>query len=103
MPRRRCLGGCGRYITEGSRCGRCSVKTEYGRKEYKENRKAIIEAHIANFGYVCPGFERDAHEAHPTKNPLTIDHIKPLARGGTAEVVNLQVLCRICNGLKSDR
>lgn len=28
---------------------------------------------------------------------LQIDHIQPLARGGTAHLRNLQVLCRTCN------
>lgn len=31
---------------------------------------------------------------------LTIDHIKPLARGGTNDIGNLQTLCRPCNSAK---
>jgi len=33
---------------------------------------------------------------------LTLDHIVPLARGGTNAVTNLRVLCRSCNGRKQD-
>ena len=34
---------------------------------------------------------------------LTIDHVVPLARGGTNEPENLQLLCSECNQLKGDR
>ena len=34
---------------------------------------------------------------------LTLDHIKPLARGGTSDDDNLQLLCRSCNSRKGDR
>ncbi|MFI6609293.1 HNH endonuclease [Streptomyces sp. NPDC050507] len=35
-------------------------------------------------------------------NPLTGDHIVPLARGGTNVLSNVQVLCRSCNSSKQD-
>lgn len=31
---------------------------------------------------------------------LTIDHIKPVAAGGTDDITNLQTLCRRCNAIK---
>jgi len=34
---------------------------------------------------------------------LEIDHIHPESKGGTAEVSNLQLLCRKCNRTKGDR
>lgn len=36
-------------------------------------------------------------------NMLRIDHIKPLAKGGTNDEVNLWLLCETCNGAKSDK
>jgi hypothetical protein len=36
-------------------------------------------------------------------NDLTIDHILPISRGGTADPENLQTLCRPCNRAKGVR
>ena len=33
---------------------------------------------------------------------MTVDHVKPLADGGTNRTTNLQLLCYACNGLKGD-
>ena len=34
---------------------------------------------------------------------LEIDHIKPLAKGGSDELENKQALCQVCNNKKSDK
>ncbi len=38
-----------------------------------------------------------------TKRRLVVDHIYPVAKGGTAELANLQTLCVACNQGKRDR
>lgn len=59
-------------------------------------------------------FERDGYRCHicgdrtnpkarvPERNAPTIDHIIPLAKGGTHEPVNVATACFHCNCLKSD-
>ena len=48
-------------------------------------------------------YERDPHYCNycGSKKHLEIDHVKPLARGGTHELSNLQILCRKCNRKKA--
>jgi 5-methylcytosine-specific restriction endonuclease McrA len=47
--------------------------------------------------------------AHPycagcgATSDLTVDHVVPIARGGTPTPENLQVLCRSCNSAKGAR
>ena len=46
---------------------------------------------------ICRGCNR----RFPARN-LTVDHILPLARGGTERLSNLQLLCGTCNSVKGD-
>lgn len=41
--------------------------------------------------------------AGPSERRLEIDHVVPVAKGGTAELANLQTLCDLCNAGKSHR
>lgn len=38
-----------------------------------------------------------------SKENIQIDHIKPVSKGGTNHIDNLQPLCRACNARKSDK
>jgi 5-methylcytosine-specific restriction endonuclease McrA len=44
-------------------------------------------------------FDRDEHKCRycGSTNNLEIDHIYPLARGGSNDLDNLQILCKSCN------
>ena len=69
----------------------------------RTRNRQLIETWVLAHGYVCPGYRRPAHKAHPRWNPLTIDHITARRRGGKDVLSNLRVLCRKCNSSKRDR
>lgn len=53
-------------------------------------------------------FKRDRHQCQacgkkPPEVKLQVDHIIPLAKGGTNDISNLQTLCQGCNLAKGDR
>jgi hypothetical protein len=74
----------------------------------------LIENHNPNFyGVRTPVPEpmkqrvlkRDKHccRACKSNTRLCFDHIIPVSRGGLTVPKNLQILCRVCNSIKSDR
>lgn len=66
---------------------RCSADNYRGRIP-KKRRKRV--------------YERDGHRCVEcgSTDDLTLDHIIPLAKGGTNAEVNLQTMCEPCNGRK---
>jgi 5-methylcytosine-specific restriction protein A len=48
--------------------------------------------------YQCQSCGKTSGEAQ-----LSVDHIIPLARGGTNDISNLQTLCLTCNQRKTDK
>lgn len=53
-------------------------------------------------------FERNKYQCQSCgkqqkETDLTIDHIIPLARGGSNDISNLQTLCFCCNRKKTDK
>lgn len=96
------LGGWpkgGRRKRAAGRCEACyAANGRYVSSAETRRRKAAVDAHVAQHGYVCPGWGVEAHPA----TDLTADHITPVRSGGS-ESGPLQVLCRPCNGRKGDR
>ncbi|MXY97589.1 MAG: HNH endonuclease [Gemmatimonadetes bacterium] len=60
-------------------------------------RRQAVDAWVAIYGFVCPGWGRLPHPAH-----LTADHPHPRSKGGS-EYQPLEVLCRSCNSRKGTR
>lgn len=65
------------------------------RSQFKRQKKRLRAALITRDGAVCSDC--------PASLDLTIDHIRPLSRGGTNDPTNLRLLCRSCNSRKGDR
>lgn len=111
---------CGRRLHDGSRCpalttgGRyCDTHQPFAARfrqgtrppvrdlrAWRRVRAALLEAWVAEHGWVCPGHGRPTH---PSRD-LTADHRVPLVQGGAPlDPANLAVLCRACNSRKSMR
>ena len=63
----------------------------------RKRRAAAVAAHIRTHGHWCPGYRVPAHAS----SDLTADHVVSVAQGGDPNG-ELQVMCRRCNGRKSD-
>lgn len=77
---------------------RLTTRRNYGRGWARLSRDAIA-AHVAVFGWTCPGWGVATHAARD----LTADHIVPVALGGVSAPGNLRVLCRSCNSARGAR
>jgi 5-methylcytosine-specific restriction endonuclease McrA len=89
MALRPCIG-CGRLIARGSRCPDCKLRRPAG-NAWRPTRVLVL----TRDGYRCRECGSSAS--------LQIDHITPIAAGGTDDLANLQVLCAACNAAKGDR
>lgn len=82
---------------------RQKLAQQAAKKKHSQRRRAqfarksdqLMLSLIERDGYkcaVCGGFE-----------DLTIDHLKPLSKGGGDDLDNLKIYCRACNSAKGDR
>lgn len=66
--------------------------SKYKRAEIDRQRKKIFATLSNRYGHLCA-------QCGSTFE-LQIDHIRPIARGGSNDLNNLQLLCRSCNSRK---
>lgn len=66
-----------------------------GNNKDRRRRRATMEE-------IAEVFRRYGHKCAkcPSKHDLTVDHIIPLAKGGTWDINNLQPMCQSCNSSK---
>ncbi len=93
---------CGLPTTNGSRCIPCNRgfrravhNPAYDQPAWRKRSKRDIAAHVARYGWWCPGFGVPPHSS----TDLTLDHTDPLALGGPL-LCPTSVLCRGCNTRK---
>ena len=72
-------------------------------RKTQTRNKQLVDDWVAIHGYICPGWNRPTHKAHPQYNRLSVDHIRPRRWGGPDTPANLSILCRACNSSKRDR
>lgn len=65
------------------------------RQKINHLRYAIREQLVGHYGYQCACCRK--------YGKVTIDHVVPLAQGGTSDLNNLQLLCNRCNHRKNDK
>lgn len=91
------LWGGGAYL--GYRMIQAATDVEFpGRRLPRLVRDAFKENHIAEHGEFCLCCRTDT-----VLTDLVIDHIFPFAKGGRTSLANSRVVCRWCNGAKSDK
>lgn len=81
--------GCRRLIASGSRCAQCKLRRPSG-NQWRPTRTLVL----TRDGYRCKDCGAPAN---------VVDHIEPIAHGGTDDLSNLQAMCSGCNGRKGDR
>ncbi|MFG3036868.1 HNH endonuclease [Streptomyces sp. NPDC048330] len=126
--RRAAKGTCGKKVWHQGTCARCGEKyissagwgghhcsAQCRRADKAADRRARKRAafvapvsRIAIFqrdDWTCQlcGIELDRSAIGPAPLAPTIDHIKPLANGGTHEPANVQAAHFLCNSTKSNR
>lgn len=99
--KRPCLYGHGTYA--GRHCPECERQrtrsrdlSHYNDREYREQRAELVRIEPWCHNPKCP-----YDDVGSTANPLTADHVIPVAQGGRAGP--LTVLCKRCNSGKRDR
>jgi len=83
-------------ITKRKRELNTKAKKLYG-SNFLNNRPAFRRKLSERDGWKCRGCP------YTGKEEMTIDHIQPVSRGGTSDLVNLQLLCQRCHSTKSSK
>ncbi len=104
-----------RYVIDGSKYIQIKNFCKHQTPHHKESASVIPapEGHLDSGSVPCevtPGqrqriMDRDGHQCLEcgVTNDLSIDHIRPVSKGGTSEDTNLQTLCSKCNSSKGNR
>jgi 5-methylcytosine-specific restriction protein A len=99
--RRPCIEpGCNQTGT-GPRCPTHQHHTDTAKNQRRQQQTTGAAAHWRHLlqqhgGAICAHCQQPHH-----RDNLEVDHIKPLADGGTDSLDNLQILCTDCHRSKS--
>ncbi len=94
MPARPCLD-CGRLVPgTANRCRTCALRERRQYQRANRGHKSWLQTRLRVLlrdSYTCHYCGREGHE---------VDHLIPIARGGTDDPANLVAACRSCNARK---
>lgn len=80
------------FRQNGIICVSCGMKANFFALEKRfEKRASIYNYYLQLYG------RKGSHDVL-----FTVDHIMPVAKGGSNKMENLQTMCRDCNGAKAD-
>jgi len=68
----------------------------------KKTKRIFIPSEVRKYVYQRDKFQCQSCGKKIEETPLNVDHIIPLAKGGSNDISNLQTLCRLCNQKKKD-
>lgn len=100
-------------VGENNPCYRGGVMDIKGYERYRVRKKELKKKGIdtsksfkflewidlkKKYNFLCPCCFKREPEIH-----LTVDHIKPISKGGTDELKNIQPLCHSCNSRKYNK
>jgi len=68
--------------------------------QVKKRVRAALKRHYSLWYTSLIGQYGEACQNCGVSEPLVLDHIVPVAKGGQSEYSNLQLLCEVCNRLK---
>lgn len=78
------------FKLKGCTCVSCKLKAEYFLLEFRDEKASA--PHLSLYG-----------ERNGEKILFTQDHTKPLSKGGTGKIENLQTMCCKCNTKKGNK
>jgi len=72
-------------------------------KKVEKTERITIPLSVRKYVYGRDNFQCQSCGKQGTETQLNVDHIIPLAKGGSNDLSNLQTLCYQCNQAKSAR
>lgn len=96
--------GCPEVATQGSRCPAHAQEHEQARRKRYDERRASPSArgYDAKWRRIRAQFLKSFPQCERCGDQATVvDHITPLAQGGTHQWANLQPLCASCHNRKT--
>ena len=89
------------YKLEGTGCFQPLIFRDMLASSYYKKRRSVIKDYKRIFKELLYRYKFQCVACgEKDEKKLTIDHIKPVSKGGGDEIANLQIMCKSCNSRK---